>query len=725
MTRATINGFPCIDSGPVRWPLRPGVDPVTAQFDMTPKDADAVLAQSRVVLTFGGERQQVTVDNLFVLSEVSSGNPAIRTVMLTDQRWFWRYPHIRRGYNIRRHIGVKRLTDPVTLEIQPVDDDVTFAPWSLFTPEDGDRKWVASEVLSDVLTSVIPDGFVIPGSGIFDEIPIEDLELDDSGDAAIKRVLDYLVGAEIAVGLDGQAQLYSRLSGGEGALASRIPDEIEDGGHLAFVSRRYVRPKSIRVLFTREHEIRFDFAEGESKTSTDPDPHPISERTIDNVLPVSDFELTLSSGKTVAQGTWITFVEALNAWADVPILGDLDFDKIQKAMVPFIDLWSGVRLAGMLEPPDEFIEWAGRVSAIQKHYRQTFQIRRKWMDRIRALRPYRVALLNAERGTRGPAVAYTDFAYLYSGRSLWAEERSGVKHNYVTNIRRYPLSGNITSADAPAPASVSILDADEGVLRLDFLGDAYGVYSQSFPSMIELEGGSVNAAGYPDETPNSRLRRARSGESIAFNAISQGGRRPKLTSSHKAAVILTAIAGAPNTNDQLFAIEVTPSDVKSILPPGIQSGIGDSLGPVMEIRIKPGIETARVAWLDSRSEDIERAFGVRPGAVPDLSDLIINLDGVSGEDIGGASLNAIAKAAAARVYGSMADRLEGGATFDLDPTISVDGWIQEVAHELTVNGETFTIATLPQGETAKMNLFGLMDNGTRAVILKLASAERG
>jgi len=725
MTRATLNGLPCLDSGPVRWPLRPGVEPVTAQFDMTPDDAEGVLGAPEVMLNVTGPRESFSVHRLSVLSEVSSGNPAIRTVMVTDQRWWWRYRYIRRGYNIRRLIGVRRLKDPQTLEIQPVPDDVTFAPWSLYPPDDGQRKWLAGEVLRDVLAHVLPSGRSVPDTSGFDEIPIEDLKIDDSGDGAVRRVLDFLVGAAITVGLDGEARLYSRLSGREAELAGRIPDEIEDGGHLRMVSRRFLRPSKITVLFTREHELRFDFEETASKTSTAG--LPAGERVMDNVLPVSDFELELSSGKTVAQGTWITFVQALNAWGDVPILGALDLPKIQEAMVPFIDLWSGVRLAGMLVPPDEYADWAGRIGAIQQHYRQTFRIRRQWMDRIRSLRAYRVALLDVETGTRGPAVAYTNFAYLSSNRSLWADFAAGVGLNYATNIRRYPVNGVIGRRDAPAPCRVSIVDGDEGVIRLDFLGDAFGVHTQAFPSMIELQGSTLGADGYPKDHPHADLKRARFGESVAFNAIARGSKRPKLTGSHKAAVILTAIAGSPNTNDQLFGVEIRPDEVAAILPPGNRAGISDRdcLGPPMEIRIAPSIETARIPWLDNQSEVIETAFGVRPGPKPDLSDLVLNLEGASGPEIGGASLRSVAIAAAARVYGSMADRLEGAATFDLAPNIGLDGWIQEVSHELTVNGETFTLVTLPQGETAPVSLFALMDNGTRATLLKLASPERG
>lgn len=720
MTKATVGGVPCLASSPVKWSFRDGVEAATGIFDFAPSDVEKLLGMTYVDLLIEGERKSIHVQGLSVVSEVSSGNPNIRRVMLADQRWWWRYKHVLRSFNIRRLIGVKRLTDPQTLEIQPVVDDVTFAKWSLYPREDGSRKWLASEVVADVLAAVLPSGFSVPCAEGFDEQPIENLELDDSGDAAVARVLSYLPGAAITVGADGQARIYSRLSGADQMLVARAGDEIEGGGHIQYISRRHIRPSAINVLFTVEYEVRFDFEELESKTGSIAEAD--EERIIDNVLPAPDFQTTLSSGETVAQGTWLSFPVALSAWGEAPYLGDIDFEDIQRAMVPFIDLWSTVRLAGQFAPVDEPADWASRVASIQQHYRQTFRIRREWMDRIKHLRAYRVALLDVETGTRGPAVAYADFAYMSTVRSLWAEANSNADLSYATNVLRYPRGdgGKIGRRDAPCPARVSVIDEDEGVLRLDYIGDPFGVHTTVLPSLVELEG-TGHTDGTPDDAgPTADFASARCGGSIAYNAISESGAYPKLSASHKVAVILTAIPGAPNSNEQLFGIRVTPSEISGMLPPAAALGIADSNGPEMTIRIPASVETARVPWLDDDSEKIETAFGVRTGPRPDLSDMIINIDAGGFSAEGGAAINSIARAAAARIYAAMADRPEGGATFDLDPSVELGGWMEDVTHDLGVDGKTFTLVALPQGETPEFSMLSLLPAGVRATVLKLA-----
>ena len=245
--------------------------------------------------------------------------------------------------------------------------------------------------------------------------------------------------------------------------------------------------------------------------------------------------------------------------------------------------------------------------------------------------------------------------------------------------------------------------------------------------MVELEGSAVDSENAPVEGgPHADYSRARFGEPIAFNALARNlTRLPKLTSEHKVAIILTAIPAFPNRNDQLFPVEVKPEDAAALLPTNIRVSINEAncLGPEMTIRVPASVETARFPWLDSEAETIEMAFGVREGELPDLSPLVLNLEGPSGdqaEGMGGASLRAIANAAAAIIYAAMADRPEGNPVYDLEPGMRLDGWIEQIAHELSPNGELLTSVVLPSGETPRLSLFSLLDAGTRSVILKLA-----
>ena len=127
-------------------------------------------------------------------------------------------------------------------------------------------------------------------------------------------------------------------------------------------------------------------------------------------------------------------------------------------------------------------------------------------------------------------------------------------------------------------------------------------------------------------------------------------RRPKLSSAHKIAIIVTAIPAAPNTSQQLHRIVVTPSEVANLLPGGAPPA---GRGPILEIRVPGSVETARIPWVDSKRTDIERAFGIQPGE-PNFANFVINEK--KGED-GSASLNAIALAEAASAYAAFSDRI--------------------------------------------------------------------
>ena len=137
---------------------------------------------------------------------------------------------------------------------------------------------------------------------------------------------------------------------------------------------------------------------------------------------------------------------------------------------------------------------------------------------------------------------------------------------------------------------------------------------------------------------------------------------------------------------------------------------------MLEVRVPTSIEAARVAWSDDESAvaEIERAFGVRPG-VPNLRDLIINYDS-NGR---GASLVDVAKAVAARVYARFADRDVGSKTVPLKPAFVPEGWLREVVHSVRTNGHVTTELAL-RDDVAALNLYSLMDSGTRRQILRTA-----
>ena len=93
---------------------------------------------------------------------------------------------------------------------------------------------------------------------------------------------------------------------------------------------------------------------------------------------------------------------------------------------------------------------------------------------------------------------------------------------------------------------------------------------------------------------------------------------------------------------------------------------------------------------------------------------------LNGETVHGnkeASINELALAAAARVYASLVDRIEGSAKFDLNPEIEPDGWIDEIVHSIDNRGRGSTKIASPD-RIPELPLASYFDSSTRAVIFR-------
>ena len=130
------------------------------------------------------------------------------------------------------------------------------------------------------------------------------------------------------------------------------------------------------------------------------------------------------------------------------------------------------------------------------------------------------------------------------------------------------------------------------------------------PSQIAAVGTTVvpgNQAAFPG--PLAQITGAGSAP-FTFDSVRAGGAANALTAQYKAATILTAFPAYPNSEAQLHRVIVKPGDVKTAMPEAFRKQLEKCYGPTLEIKIGADIETARMAWLDSKAELIEQAFGV-------------------------------------------------------------------------------------------------------------------
>lgn len=718
-TVATLDGETLF--GEVRWIVQAGTAPATGRFNVT-KGAAARLLEGglrpvTLKITSGGTTGEFR--ELYVIQQAPSDSPTWKTVLVADRRWFWRYRLARGLYNVRRQTGVQRLTGPdrVAPEVQLVVPVIAYAPFSL---RNQTVPWRGREILERLLreASIAEKGAGGPGFTAAIEtiadIPIENLEVTGSVADAIEQVLAFIPGARVTVDARGAVRVFDASSGAEEQIVEQIPAEIIGAGHVERCDLARLRPRHVDVFFGIEAELRVDGEEAQGAGSTsarDPD-----GRFVENVLSLPDFEQAIG-GTNYVMHSWVPFDSVLPAWGALPepIGVPLDFPLIRKAFVPGMDLWAGASLAGALTPR---ADWMGRIAAVQTHYRQTYRINQRWMARIFQLRPYRVALADVATGSRGPIGVWSDFCFLATQRSVMLERQANVEHaNYAMNVVCYPEDGLLASAPIGATARVRIEDADQGILSVDYLADRFRIYEAALPSQIELEGANTQPgqrvmepgpAGYLG--PNVR--------GIAFNFLRRADRLPQLTARHKIAFVLTAVPGSPNGRGQLVRVRVTPGEVPAF------PGQDRCEGPPLDFMVAPGLETARVAWSDANAATIEQAFGKGADddvdAAPEaLRPLIINL-GAEAPAAGGASLTAIAKAAAARIYHQLRDRQEGQAATVYSPAMRPEGWLDAIVHEIDGKGVATSTIALPSVVPA-LRIQKWLDSSTRWVVMRLAT----
>ena len=707
----------------VRWSSTDGVKPFTVTVDVTAGDAGVLMANKVVDLTVqmaGGKT--FTVKDVYPLRVSSGPDPMMRKVVIADCRWLWSYGHLCRRYNWRRHIGHKRSVDPISApELKDVLPDVYFAKWSI---KDGTTPYTALEVLEIVIEEIRKIEVSFAGIGrtvdidgtiksLLADYPIDNLQIDESADLALARILGYLPQAGCVIDDDGTLRIYARSSGQEQVAITELGPPVVDEGTAVLVDQMRLRPSKVHVLFTREIEVRFDAIEDSGGYGSDRGEE--ESRYLENVLSIPDWNLTVR-GRKLPQGSWITFTDAFQFWPTVGAGITLSHTLVQRGLVPYFDIWSGFGLLGLFTPMND---WAGRVSAIQQHYRRTYRISREWMDRIFSVRAYRHATIDPETGTRAPATAYSNYCYLGSMRSMMMQAKAGEEEAYATNVQGRPGSSaldDITETWAPAPARVSVVDEDQGIIHLDYQIDPLRMYEMILPAMIEIEGRGGAGGGRPIYGPNGVINLERNADScIAFDAVNSTRMTqvPKLTGSHAVTVILTVIPGVPNDDRQLHRITKTPGDVEHLVPGG---WIPDGHGPPMEVRVGGNFETARIVWKDADRKTIEKAFGLH-GDDPepiDLEPLCVN-QGTTAE---GASLDSIADAVAARVYAMFQNRIQGTMAGTMNQNVKMTGWMSSVSHELRPGGEGLTIIEIPE-QIPSFNLMSLLDSSARAMILKL------
>jgi hypothetical protein len=672
-TTAKLGGVPLLGVGPVGWTITPGVEPSQRIFIVSPQEKSVLLARAgrpvdlELQAAVGGK---VTITGLYILGEAIAPDPNHAAILVSDRRWKWGRTHVSRRYNMRRATGQFMLISDAKEPFQWAPD-VQYAAFS--TKDDNGTPWGLVDMLNDVMTLTDPTARVQfkTNLGSRTGLVVEDVMVDQPGDEAVAYVLSKSPGVGIYLDANDNVIFYDTADGGESQVFKTLGAPIAGGGQAALVDVPLLRPVAIDVFFEREIEVRFDYIENSDSSVDLPSSPQLLAPNLENVLPVPDPTFFLAnavaSEAEVGAGTWITFDDFFDSLPSNPAPALAGFDSLTNMDAGNVqESWNLGSLYARIGLPDMQMQdvlstlYIARNDAVYQHYRQTFRVAKPIMDRVLALMPKRVALLNPSTGAYANAQVFANYAFQTPDAAWYAQMAPGESSLgaiFIANMTGYdPATKNCKLA----PALVTIIDEAAGIFRVDY---------RLTPSTA-----GNGACYYPCQLKDFVSADPENSKFLL------GGQQP-LTAQHKLAVIMTVLPAAPNDKRQLYNLRISPDEAQPLLA----QRIGDCQGPALEVRISGHAMTARFAWTDADAPAISKMLGIdapgqRDGDQPPLDP--INYD----------DLKALAKSFAAGVYAQYCPRSEGFQAGPLSPSATIAGRITAVDHAVLTDGRARTTA---------------------------------
>jgi len=428
---------------------------------------------------------------------------------------------------------------------------------------------------------------------------LQNVTLRDQGDVALSRLLSYIPGADIYINADGKAVVYDATDLDQVENYFRtLPPSTWSGDRAAWIDRKAIRPSKVVVHYQREVETVFEFDDDLGGTSASPSR---DAPFVENVIPTVDPETTIEEydpvadqvvGKVVPPGTWVRFDKWLSAMDDDRPSGSLPwtFETIKRH-------WLKGDLDGVLGARgldfDEDANVSMRVQALKQHFRQTFRINRRYMERVRDLRAVRVALLDPVTGARAPAAAWGQACVIPTTKGKYMAARKDTNKAGVFRNVDYIAPSKVGDTNlidtAPGPARVNIVDKDIGVFRIEWLASPYGDVESFVPCHL------VGASGSPMVI--TRDLSQQDGAPTGAGMVVEGGTNGIfLRDTVELKAMLTIVPAAPNNERQFHRVEVEAGDVKDLFTSEFRIQAGK--GPTLEVFTPPGEATARFAWKD-------------------------------------------------------------------------------------------------------------------------------
>jgi len=741
--RIAYAGVELAASSSLAWRFTTGTRPHTATFsvyhlDWTRKLQGQLGRSGNLVIT-DARGTNLTIKNLTLLHEVPSAAPNLRSFVLADRRWRWQYPLIARDYNVPKKTGDRTAQINVPFPGFVTTDEYDYKGYSL---EEGTKVWTARNALEDVLQQLQKEGDSFPyavdsfpiveSSGGERDFTLQNVILRDQGDVALARLLAYIPGATVWVDASGTVRVINGadLSAAE-TYFRNLPGATWDGERAVIVDRKAIRPGKVVVHYQREVEVLFEYGDNFSSTTVaDQNPaRPYLEnviQTVDDSTTVTEYDPMVKRRvvkSNLPPGTWVNFKAWLAAMdGDRPPNSDpWTFDTIKMHWLHG-DLDGALGAGG--KDYDDSANVSMRIQAIKQHFRQSFRVNRRLMDRTRDLKNVSASLIDPYTGTRAPSRVWGQATVIPSKKGERMSRRKEVSEAYLYRVVDYyaPTQGAFSghTIQAPhGPTRVNLVDRDLGVFRLDWIVSPYGTDQSFVPCLLVDETGSHSAPRrdleQQDDKPMGAGVKVESGTNGIF-----------LSDRMSYRVLMTLIPGAPNNKRAFHRVEITAADVEAFTDGDWRIGSGS--GPDLEVFVAPSEATARFAW----QEDSAAAATIGNLLGIDSDDPIES--GIEGTDLPGyiltneqRELHSHARAVASELYASFADSLQGRVA-----TVLPDEGLQIVGN---MSGATVQAAAAPSGKVSVMHEFpgvqkpisrlALMSESARQVVLGIVRFSGG
>ena len=737
--KITLGNIALAGKSAIAWRFVSGVAPYVTTFSVPKEKWDILKTQIGEPLNLkivDSRGVETSINQVYILHQAPSDSPHRVSFVVADKRWKWRYKLVARDFNMPRKTGDRTALNTVPVETQTVVDKYDYLPYSL-TGDQG-TKWTAKQVIEEVLDIIHPrgsGGFKVDSWPIKDstgedgEFTIQGVTLRDAGDVALSRALSYCPGADVYVDADGRTVVYDATD--LDALKSyyeQLPIDTYAGEAPCWIDRKKIRPKKIVVHYQREIEVGLDYEDDYSgNTSARPSRDaPYLENVAQTVDPETvigsefDPETNQNVPKTVPPGTWVEMKTLLAAWDDDKPEGSLpwNFDTIKRH-------WLKGDLEGVLgargKDRDDEANIAMRVQSLRQHFRQTFRVNRRFMERTRSFRAVRVGLLDPVTGARAPAAVWGQATSIPStkGKSMarrGTDEKEKLKYyRIIDGLAKARAESKPIISTPPTPARVNVLDEDLGIFRLEWIASPYGTIDSFVPCKL---------ASVKQPTGDSPVRDLAQQDTEVMGPgmeVEGGTNGIFLAPRMQTVVLLTLVPSAPNNEKQFHREEVTADDISDVFRSEFGIKAGD--GPDLEVFVPPGEATARFAMVDEY--DAYRSIGSVFGMSGDPSTA-----GVEGPEIPGYQivnqdrhLTGHALSLGAELLAQYADNVMGSLVTRVpEGKLELKGNTSDITIRIGAapSAKVDAVHTFP-GQQRQLSRLAVMPESTRQVVLGIVA----